>query len=68
MSAPFIVMDGLPGGYLARRLSSWDGPSTVKFQANQWMDNPTALEYLNWLSNCYPGEKIGLLRCGAQVD
>jgi hypothetical protein len=59
--APFVIMDGASNGYLARRYASWEGPESVNFQAKHWMDTPSAIEYLNWLTACYPGQKIGLI-------
>jgi hypothetical protein len=59
--APFLIMDGTPTGYLSRRYNEWEGPATIKFQAKHWMDNPTAMIYLNWLKSCYPNDKIGLI-------
>jgi hypothetical protein len=28
-------------GCLSRRYNEWNGPATIKFQAKNWMDNPT---------------------------
>ena len=58
---PFVVMDGKPDGYLSRRYADWEGEAVVKFQAKHWMDNATALTYLDWLHSCFPNEKIGLI-------
>jgi hypothetical protein len=59
--APFVVMDGKPASYLSRRYKEWDGDAVVNFQVKHWMDNSTALVYLNWLVSCFPGEKVGLI-------
>lgn len=59
--APFVIMDGKPDGYLARRYSSWEGPSSVHFQENHWMDKNHAIMYLDWLKLCFPDDKIGLI-------
>ncbi len=59
--APFVIMDGKSDGYLARRYENWDGPAAIKFQSKHWMDTPTAIQYLDWLLMCYPGERIGLI-------
>jgi hypothetical protein len=59
--APFVIMDGTTDGYLARRYCDWGGAAVVKFQNKHWMDKSIATSYLDWLSSCYPDEKIGLI-------
>ncbi|OQR81036.1 hypothetical protein ACHHYP_16833 [Achlya hypogyna] len=61
--APFIVMDGKPHGYLAKRYLNWDGYASVHFQEKHWMDSHTAKKYLEQLSTCkcYPDECVGLI-------
>lgn len=59
--APFIVMTGQPDGTLSRRFSNWEGSSKVTFQPKHWMDKPGCCKFLDWLSSCFPGEKIGLI-------
>ena len=61
LMAPYLIMDGVPNGYLSRRYTDWDGPATIKFQTKHWMDNPTCKNYLDWLRNCFPNENIGLI-------
>ncbi len=61
LMAPFMIMDGVPTGYLSRRYNEWDGPATIKFQAKHWMDKPTCKLYLQWQRNCFPNGNIGLI-------
>ncbi|OQR85418.1 hypothetical protein ACHHYP_11851 [Achlya hypogyna] len=61
MLPPFIVMDGKRDGYLAKRYEDWDGQAKVAFQQKHWMDQATAMDYLDWLSDLFEGERIGLI-------
>lgn len=59
--SPFLVMTGTRDGRLAQQFQNWDGCSKVTFQPKHWMDKQGSCIYLEWLSSCYHGEKIGLI-------
>jgi hypothetical protein len=59
--APYVIMTGQPDGTLTRRFASWSGASKVNFHPKHWMDKQGCCCYLEWLKQCYPEQKIGLI-------
>lgn len=54
-------MTGAVDGTLAKKYADWEGSSSVHFNPTHWMNIPFAKKYLEWVSNCFPEEKIGLI-------
>ena len=61
MLSPYLVMTAQRNGTLARRYSNWEGTARVTFQPQHWMDKVGCLLYLEFLKECYPDEKVGLI-------
>lgn len=61
MIAPFVVMTGTRSGTLSRKFSNWEGASKVTFHPKHWMDKNGCCDFLEWLNECFKGEKIGLI-------
>ena len=59
--APFIVMTGKRNATLQKKYNNWDGPSCIRFQESHWMDKPTAIDYLDFIRECFPHDAIGLV-------
>ena len=48
-------------GTLAQQYSNWEGTACATFQPQHWMDKVECLLYLEFLKECYPDEKVGLI-------
>ena len=57
----------LLGATLQKKYNNWDGPSCIRFQESHWMDKPTAIDYLDFIRECFPHDVIGLVWDSASI-